>query len=57
MKLLMSFLILLLCSCSRYGDQQIELSKEEEKMATPPCNCRISAQNLALSEDLVYGTK
>ena len=57
MKLLMSFLILLLCSCSRYGDQQIELSKEEEKMATPPCNCKISAQNLALSEDLVYGTK
>lgn len=57
MKILMSFMILLLCSCSRYADQHIEMSSAETKMATPPCNCKIKAQNLALIDDMVYNMK
>ena len=54
MKILMSFLIVLLCACSRYSDQRVELSDLEAKMATPPCACKIRAQNLALTDDMVY---
>ena len=54
MKILMSFLILLLCACSRFSDQRVELTAEETQAAAPPCNCKINAQNLALADDLVY---
>lgn len=52
MRILMSLCILLLCSCNRFEDQQVELSGSEGIAASPPCNCRINAQKIALQDDL-----
>ncbi len=54
MKFLMSFLIVFLCSCSRFADQRVELSDDEVLMAAPSCNCRINAKNAALRDDSIY---
>ena len=52
MRILISLSILLLCSCNRFEDQHVELSGSEGIMASPPCNCRINAQKIALQDDL-----
>lgn len=54
MRTFLSFVILLLCACNRFADQQIELSDAENNMVAPPCKCRIGAQNLAIKDDAIY---
>ena len=54
MKVLLSLLIMILCSCSRFADQKVELSSNENSMTAPPCKCKVRAQNLALQDDSVY---
>ena len=54
MRICISLFMVFLCSCSRFADEQIELSKDENMMVAPPCSCKVNAQNAALHDDLIY---